>query len=100
MAINTPLTEKVISPVKLAHVVLRTSPEKFKEMSEFYKSFLGGQASYENDFFSFITYHDEHHRIAILAIPGTKAKDQQTSGLEVRPKTDLFPPVPRKLIRA
>jgi catechol-2,3-dioxygenase len=88
MAINTPSTNKVLSPGKLAHVVLRTSPEKFKEMVEFYKAVLGGQVSYASDFFSFITYDDEHHRIAILAVPGTKAKDRQTAGLEVRPVTN------------
>src|SRR5262249_9668315 len=31
---------------------------------------------------SFITYDDEHHRVAIVALPGLKPKDRQTSGLE------------------
>lgn len=71
---------KVVSPIRLAHVVLRTN--NFKTMVDFYKTFLGGQASYENEFLSFITYDEEHHRIAIGMIPGTGPKNQRTCGLE------------------
>ena len=80
MALET--TKKVTSPVKLAHVVLRTSQEAFPKMVAFYKTFLGASASYENAMLSFITYDDEHHRVAIVALPGLKPKDSQTSGLE------------------
>jgi catechol-2,3-dioxygenase len=83
MANGTASSDKVISPAKLAHVVLRTSPDTFKEMVQFYKTFLGGQATYENDSMSFITYDDEHHRIAILAVPGLGRNDTKTCGLEV-----------------
>lgn len=75
---------KVISPVKLAHVVLRTRAEMYPKIVDFYKTFLGGTASYENEFLSFITYDDEHHRIALAAIPELGPKDGKTSGLEVR----------------
>jgi catechol-2,3-dioxygenase len=75
-------SQKVISPVKLAHVVLRTSPEKFQEMVSFYKTFLGAHAALENEMLSFQTYDDEHHRVAIVALPGLKPKDSTTSGLE------------------
>lgn len=71
MAIET--AKKVISPVKLAHVVLRTSLEAFPKMMAFYKTFLGGHAFYENSMLSF-TYDYEHHRIAVAALPGLKSK--------------------------
>jgi len=71
---------KVLSPSKLAHVVLRTN--NFQIMVDYYKTFLGGKASYENQMLSFITYDDEHHRVAIGTVPGTRAKDAQTCGLE------------------
>ena len=71
---------KVLSPVKLAHVVLRTN--NLKPMVEFYKSFLGAEAIYENEFLAFLTYDEEHHRIAITSVPGTKARAQQSCGLE------------------
>lgn len=74
------LYDKVISPSKLAHVVLRTG--KFTAMVEFYKTFLGARATYENAFLSFLTYDDEHHRIAIGAVPGTGPKAHEAAGLE------------------
>ncbi|KAF5852289.1 hypothetical protein GGP41_000967 [Bipolaris sorokiniana] len=63
---------KVISPATLAHVVLRTA--NFKQMLDYYKTFLGAGASYENEMLSFLTYDEEHHRIAIMGVPGTGDK--------------------------
>ncbi|OCK73313.1 putative biphenyl-2,3-diol 1,2-dioxygenase III [Lepidopterella palustris CBS 459.81] len=71
---------QVTSPSKLAHIVLRTTD--LAPMASFYKTFLGGHATHENDFISFITYDDEHHRIAILASPLTTPKVQGSAGLE------------------
>lgn len=71
---------KVVSPSKLAHVVLRTA--NFEEMVDFYKKFLGATAVYENPFLSFLTYDEEHHRVAIASIPGTSPKIPTSSGLE------------------
>ncbi|KAG7097667.1 hypothetical protein E1B28_004993 [Marasmius oreades] len=73
-------TSKVVSPSKLAHVVLRTN--KFEEQREFYKVFLGGYEVHGNDFITFITYDEEHHRIALLKTPGTKDKDFESCGLD------------------
>jgi catechol-2,3-dioxygenase len=70
----------VKSPTKLAHVVLRTN--NFKAMVEYYTAFLGAHIIYENEFLAFISYDDEHHRIAIIGIPGTEGKMQTTCGLE------------------
>jgi catechol-2,3-dioxygenase len=75
------LADEPVRPRKLAHVVLRTY--QLKEMAAFYKTFLGGHASHENEFVSFIAYDDEHHRIAIAQIPGLGPKNKQTCGLEV-----------------
>ncbi|EXJ53344.1 uncharacterized protein A1O5_13415 [Cladophialophora psammophila CBS 110553] len=71
---------RVIPPTKLAHVVLRTN--NFAKMVEFYKDFLGADVIYESDFLAFLTYDEEHHRVAIAAVPGTKGKDKMTCGLE------------------
>jgi catechol-2,3-dioxygenase len=75
---NAPV-DKVISPQKLAHVVLQTS--QFEAMVTYYKTFLGAEASYENAYLSFLTYDDEHHRIAIAGIPGLSPKSPTSSGL-------------------
>lgn len=74
------LTTKVLSPSKLAHVVLRTN--NFGNMVEFYKKFLGAKVIYENEFLAFLTYDEEHQRIAIAEILGTRAKNPMTCGLE------------------
>ncbi|KAK5455845.1 hypothetical protein LTS15_005162 [Exophiala xenobiotica] len=71
---------KVLSPSALAHVVLRTS--NFSNMVDFYLKFLGGTITYEQDSISFITYDEEHHRIAIIGIPDTGPKAPTSAGLE------------------
>ncbi|KAK8198560.1 hypothetical protein M8818_006427 [Zalaria obscura] len=80
MAIDTNPGEKVISPAKLAHVVLRTN--NLQPMVDFYQTFLGAKIQYANDFLAFLTYDDEHHRIAIAQLPGLGAKVPQSCGLE------------------
>lgn len=72
--------DTVISPSKLAHVVFRTN--KLEQMVQYYKDFLGARIIYANEALAFLTYDNEHHRIAIVGIPGTKAKDAQSCGLE------------------
>ena len=71
---------KVQSPSTLAHVVLRTS--NYQKMVDFYITFLGGTISYSNDYLCFITYDEEHHRIALIGIPGTAPKVPTSCGLE------------------
>jgi catechol-2,3-dioxygenase len=51
-------------------------------MVQFYKDFLGAHASYENEALSFLTYDNEHHRLAIVNIPGTTPKNHTSCGLE------------------
>lgn len=71
---------KVLSPAKLAHVVLRTN--KLPEMVAFYRDFLGAEVIYENEYLAFISYDDEHHRIALIGMPSIQHKDRNTCGLE------------------
>jgi catechol-2,3-dioxygenase len=71
---------KVKSPSKLAHVVLRTA--KFHDMVEFYKTVLGAKATFESDHIAFLTYDEEHHRVAIAGLPNTGPKVPTSSGLE------------------
>lgn len=50
-------------------------------MVAFYKAFLGANATYENDTLSFLTYDEEHHRVAILHVPSAKPRDPTSAGL-------------------
>ena len=63
--------EGILAPKTLCHVVLRTVPEKFSAMADFWSTALGGSIVWKNDFLCFITYDDEHHRIAIVGREGT-----------------------------
>lgn len=54
---------------KLAHVVLQTSRKA--RMRDWYCAVLGGHVVFENDILCFMTFDDEHHRIALLAPPTT-----------------------------
>lgn len=62
-----------ISPAKLAHVVLRV--RDLPAMRDWYKTVLQADVTQETAELSFLTYDDEHHRIALLAIPGLAARD-------------------------
>ena len=72
--------KKVLSPQTFAHVVLRTND--IKPLRDFYVSFLGGRIAHENEFAAFITYDQEHHRIALLEVPNTKPRANTSCGLE------------------
>ena len=56
-----------IPPVKLAHIVRRTS--RFDEMVEWYRTVLGAEVAHSDGMLAFLTYDDEHHRIAIATLP-------------------------------
>lgn len=68
------------SPIKFAHVVLK-SP-RYAEMLEWWLDFLEGSVRYGNDFISFLSYDDEHHRIAIVNMPHLEARSSESEGLE------------------
>ncbi len=57
-----------IAPAKFAHVVLRTS--RYAKMVDWYKSVLEAEPMFANDMATFLTYDDEHHRVAIAHMPG------------------------------
>ena len=82
MTSNGVATSKVLSPASFAHVVLRTTSENFPKVTEFYKTFLGAEANYENQFVSFLSYDYEHHRIAIIGMPNIGSKQANTCGLD------------------
>jgi catechol-2,3-dioxygenase len=67
-------------PVKLAHFVLRSS--RFDETVAWWKTVLGAEARHENDFIAFLTYDDEHHRLAIFGVPDLGDDARASAGLE------------------
>ena len=71
---------QVKSPRHLAHVFLKTT--KLEEMIDFYVHFLGGKVAFRNKQVAFVAYDEEHHRIAIGALPKTTSRNEFSSGLE------------------
>ena len=51
-------------PTKLAHVVYQTN--RMAAMRDWYCTVLDGHVIYENPHLSFVTYDEEHHRVAFL----------------------------------
>jgi catechol 2,3-dioxygenase-like lactoylglutathione lyase family enzyme len=70
---------KIVSPSKLAHFVVRTS--QYAKLVDFYKTVLNASAVFENEALAFLTYDDEHHRVAILNIPGLAEQPQGIAGV-------------------
>jgi len=57
----------VTSPTKLAHVVLQTN--QMAVLRDWYCQLLDAHVQHADDFLTFLTYDDEHHRIAIAQSP-------------------------------
>src|SRR3546814_2197885 len=55
--------QQAISPQRLAHFVLRTS--RFEELVDWYQTVLGATSAFKNEMLAFLSYDEEHHRVAI-----------------------------------
>ena len=81
MAIPVPAKARgKIAPIRFAHVVYRTS--RFAEMVNWYKTVLEAEASLSNEMLAFLTYDEEHHRVAIANMPGLEPAQTRHSGVE------------------
>jgi catechol-2,3-dioxygenase len=69
-----------IAPAKLAHVVRRTA--RFKEMIAWYETVLAARTVHADGMLAFLTYDDEHHRIAIARIPGLEDGPAMAAGTD------------------
>src|SRR5260221_4347522 len=70
-------------PTKLAHVVFQTN--RLKEMRDWYCAVLGGRVVYEDGHLSFVTYDDEHHRVAFIDFGPLAPRAEGAAELGVRP---------------
>lgn len=69
-----------IAPVKLAHIVRRTS--RLEEMIHWYETVLAATVVHRDAMLAFLTYDDEHHRIAIAGIPGLEEQPAMAAGTD------------------
>jgi catechol 2,3-dioxygenase-like lactoylglutathione lyase family enzyme len=73
------LETQPVSPVQLAHVVLRTP--RYAEMRRFYTMLLNAVPAFENDLASFLRYDEEHHRLLLVNAPRSTAPAEDVAGL-------------------
>jgi len=76
---RVPEANDTVSPAKFAHLVLYT--KKYQEMVDWYCAFLGAQVTGATMGLAFLTYDDEHHRVAIIEKPDYKDLEPNTVGL-------------------
>lgn len=69
-----------IAPAKFAHFVIRT--RNFEPMVHWYKTVLEAEPVFENPFICFLTYDDEHHRVAIAANPNLEDRPLNAVGVD------------------
>jgi len=69
------------SPKKLSHLVLQTN--RRQQMIDWYCTVLGADLLYQNPHIAFISYDDEHHRVAFVD-PGPLADKAPAEGKTAR----------------
>ena len=69
-----------IAPARMAHVVLRTN--RYEEMIAWWKTVLELEPLHANPFITFLTFDEEHHRVAIAQLPGLKDKLLNAVGVD------------------
>ncbi len=67
-------------PTKLAHFVVRT--KHYDETVRWYELVLGAQPMFQNPFLTFMTYDDEHHRIAVINMPDLADPPAGAAGID------------------
>lgn len=72
-------TQSIVAPSKLAHIVLRTS--RYDEMLRWYQQVFQAHVVFGNEYLSFLTYDEEHHRIAILKVDGLRDQPEAINGV-------------------
>lgn len=72
-------TTAIKSPIKLAHVVFRTS--RFDEMIAWYKLVLNATSAFESPGIAFLAYDDEHHRVAFINMPNLSEQPAGQAGV-------------------
>ena len=70
-----------IAPKKFSHIVLRTKAGRVATLLDWYKNVLEAEATFENEMLGFVTYDQEHHRVAVLGLPDVGDHVDMTCGL-------------------
>ena len=69
-----------ISPARFAHFVLRTG--QIDRMAEWYRTVLAARLVFRDERLCFLSYDDEHHRLALISMPGLPPRDPESAGTD------------------
>lgn len=67
-------------PFKMAHFVLRCT--RYREVVDWHLKVFQARVVHENEFLTFITFDDEHHRAAFAKIDGLEARPAHCVGMD------------------
>ncbi|MEM8768475.1 MAG: VOC family protein [Pseudomonadota bacterium] len=74
------MSDAAPTPTKFAHLVLNA--RKFDETLAFYRELLDARIVHETPMIVFLSYDDEHHRLAIARRPGLLPKLRNMAGVD------------------
>lgn len=74
------LSDAPVAPSKLAHVVLRTA--HYEDATRWYCDVLAARVVFQSSFLTFLTYDEEHHRIALLNTEGAPPPERGATGVD------------------
>lgn len=66
---------KPVAPTALCHIVLLTTKANFPKMIAFYLTVLNATISHQTPALCFLTYDQEHHRVALVADDQARPRD-------------------------
>lgn len=69
-----------VYPAYMAHFVIRTV--RYEESLAWYRTFFLAQDVYTHDGLTFLTFDDEHHRVAIGRVPGLEDHREDIAGID------------------
>ena len=73
-------TGVAIKPAYISHYGIRA--QHYKEMIHWYKTVFRAKIQHENEFLSFMTFDEEHHRLVIFEDAATVAKPENAAGVD------------------
>ncbi len=74
------VTAELAKPATFAHFVVKC--RDLKKSIAWYEDVLGMRIQHGNDFIAFMTYDDEHHRLALAQIPNQELPAQDAAGVD------------------
>jgi catechol-2,3-dioxygenase len=74
-----PVRPETIAPALFAHFVVRTS--NYAAMRAWYQTVLTARIVHDDGRLCFMTYDDEHHRLALVNVPGLRKPAEDSWGL-------------------